>query len=323
MKCPNCAVDNPDNNRFCGQCGAILDETTRRFREEVRELIKQELRDEESLAVRVADKAEERIWRWSKILGIGVGLAALGLAGFGFTSFESSKKQIENAAAIASQEIKKDADDTKQSMEQRGTATIHQIQKSGTETIAQMQKEGEATLIAANSVSLRVKASNTKMAEIEQQQSAQLNTLATIRNQSPDTPIGSISTDLFKSSNSSCTGTNQPWYCPNGTYTPALSRIVYPYKFGDVGSGVMELQDRLLKLGCYSGPSTGIFDDSTAKGVEAFVAANGMRLLPLATASGNAPSFFIDDASHGTVDRSLWVSIFSEDAKKCTTTSQS
>lgn len=307
----------------------------------MRDLIKQEVRDEESLAVRVADKAEERLWKWSKILGIGGALAVIGLGAFGITSFESAKKQIENASIAASQDLKSVSDTTKRTMEQRSSETLAQIGKSGGETIARMQKEGEETRTAANSVSIRVKASDTKMAEIEQQQASQLNTLASIRTQSPDTPIGSISTDLFKSTGFGtgglatlgigggyggtttdlCSGLNPPPYCPGATNVSMATLLALPYKEGGRdGEGVKEIQDRLGTLGCYSGQSTGTFDSLTAQGVDAFVATNGRPSKDMyrsALSGINAPSVFVNDDSAGTVDHDLWESIFSPAAKHC------
>jgi hypothetical protein len=337
MKCPSCAFDNPENNHFCGQCGATLDEATRRLREQVRDLIRQEVRYEESLAVLVADKAEKRLWRWSKILGIGGTLAVIGLGAFGITSFESAKKQIENAAIAASQDLKSVSEATKQSMEKKSSDTVTQIQKSGGETIAQMQSEGAETREAANSVSLRVKASNTKMVEIEQQQAAQLNTLASIRTQSPDTPIGSITTDLFKSMGetttafggnitSACLGTNPPFYCPKTSTDNAGMTLTFPYKVGFSGDGVKAIQDRLATLGCSAVESTGNFDTPTAQAVDSFVLANGRPSRNeyefSLSSSLYAPSSIVSDDSAGTVDHDLWEALFSSTAKHCPATSQ-
>jgi hypothetical protein len=340
MKCPSCAQDNPENNHFCGQCGATLDEATRRLREQVRDLIRQEVRDEESLAVRVADKAEERLWKWGKILGICGALAAIALAAFGVTSFESAKKQIGEAGLAASQDLKSASEATKRTMEQKTTETIAQISKVGDDTIGQMQQEGDKTLKAANSVSLRVKASDTKMAEIERQQATQLNTLASIRTQSPDTPIGSISTDLFKSAvfgqggfgaSTSGSGVVDPCLIVTPPPPSCSSQIWLsgmPYKEGRQGGGVKEIQDRLAVLGCYSGTSTGTFDSLTAQAVDAFVGVNGRPSKDfykfIIISSSNAPSALTNDDSAGAVDRDLWGLMFSGIAMHChpTITSQ-
>jgi hypothetical protein len=329
MKCPNCGSDNLESNLFCGHCGATIDEATKRLHEQVRDLIRQEVRDEAALAVRVADSAEERLWRWFKVLGYALTFAAVGLAAFGVTSFETAKKQIENAASSASRDLNSTSEVTKKTMEQRSSETISQIGRAGQDTIAQMQREGEETRKATNSVSLRLKASGTKMADIERQQDVQIGTLAKIRAESPDTPIGDISNDLFKhlgngeGGNDPCNTLIPPSYCSKmlGS-SPFQSLAYFPYKEGIMGDGVSEIQSRLIALGCYSGPSTGYFDSATTQAVIAFVATNGRpqkNSFELASLSPNAPTALLVDDSSGTVDHDMWGWMFLTTAKNCST----
>ncbi|HWZ50193.1 MAG TPA: peptidoglycan-binding protein [Granulicella sp.] len=311
-----CAQSNPDNNRFCGQCGAALDAASQKLREQIRDVIRQEFKNEDLVAVTVADKAEERLWRWSKMVGIAGLFASIGLAAFGFTSFDGARNQIKNAALLAAQDLRSVSDSTKKTLAQNTLTTLSQVEKTRLTAIADMQYEEQRTRTAADSVTLRTKATNEKLAAAEQQVAvlqSRLQAINEVRSKLPDTPIGAITNDLFKP-----TGFGQGGY-GEGPYGGIA--VISPYKEGTVGNGVRALQERLAALGCYSGQPSGIFDPATTAGVSAYVAANGSpsvdAYLGLSATSADAPSPVIVDGSTGTVDYGMWRAIFAPLAKHC------
>src|SRR4051812_33860505 len=103
MECLQCKATNPDDNRYCGKCGAelstTLDETVWR----------RGVRDRQAIEIEITEAVFERLVKWSKWL---VGLAALifaGILGWGFhdvrSAVRSGKNQIEAAVSDGRNDI--------------------------------------------------------------------------------------------------------------------------------------------------------------------------------------------------------------------------
>jgi Putative peptidoglycan binding domain len=307
MNCPICAESNPENNRYCGHCGATLDVTDQRLRQQVLAVIQQEFKDEDLMAVGVADKAEERLWRWGKLVALSLTVFVAGLGFFGFSTYKEAKSHISDAAALAITSLNQVSEDNKQMISQKGAAVI-----------LQMQQEASDAGTQAAFVVTRAKANNGELEIAEEEikdERRRIAILKHIRDASPETPIGSIRNDLFVLTGRVGNG-------PDGT-TVLSGRIVgAPYMEGGSGPGVTAIQERLAALGCLVHPSTGEFDSATRKGVVAFVSVNGRPVTKGYLGTNLATSYLVPsaeyvDATPGSVDHDLWEELFSDSAKKC------
>jgi hypothetical protein len=106
MDCIQCKIANPDDNRYCGKCGAelghTLDETVRR----------KGFRDRQATEMEITEAIVERLMKWSKWLGsavaVIVGLFAI-LLGFSYHDVRSgvhaSQAEMEKAVNEGKAEI--------------------------------------------------------------------------------------------------------------------------------------------------------------------------------------------------------------------------
>ncbi len=89
MQCIKCNAQNPDEQKFCGDCGAQLTSTSplseADLRAHIRTVIREELADQRLVEVEVTEKVLGKISDWAKLLGYFAGIplaAALLLLGF-------------------------------------------------------------------------------------------------------------------------------------------------------------------------------------------------------------------------------------------------
>lgn len=340
MQCPVCAEPNPVGNRYCGACGTALDEAAFKLHQQILAVVRNEFEDEELVAVRVADAAEDRLWRWGKVLGLAFTLAVAGLGFFGFTSYREAKARIGDTAQAAVGGLNQVADQNKQAIINKGAETISQMQQAEASSISQVQNQAKAAGSQVAAVVLRARTNNGQLAQAEQTIRAmqgRIDALASIREASPDTPIGNLNGGLFSAGGYGVGGYGSNPYggistsrdvaqpvAGLGAIDPTLAGIRLPhppYKEGASGSGVTTIQNRLSELGCFSGPSTGAFDAATSAAVIAFVNANGRpspeSMAGLLTTSRDAPAVLEEDSTPGTVDYRLWAEMFDSSAKKC------
>jgi hypothetical protein len=343
MDCSVCAETNPEGNKFCGSCGAALDASGMKLRQQIATVIEREFKDQELVAVQVADKAEERLWRWGKLLTLAFGLFVAGAGFFGVTTYNEAKLRIVDAAQVAVDGLNHAADQNRQTIAVKGAEAISQMQKAEANSVTQIQNQTRSAGNQVAAVVSRTKASNGQLQKTEDSVAAlqarvaplqsRIDILTSIRDQSPDTPIGDINGGLFTPVIQGVVGLGS---VPDGTAlssasltkllssfqgTQATSTILPPYKEGASGSGVTAIQNRLFSLGCYSGLATGTFDAATAAAVVAFVETNGRpsptSLIGFIDTSPDAPAVLEEDSTPGTVDYRLWGELFALSAKKC------
>ena len=132
VKCTQCKAENPDDKRFCSDCGGPLDpasaavkglvETT--LREKVGEFLKERYKDQKLVEIETTQAIAVRLSDWAKLLGffIGIPLALLFflLGFFGVTKYSefstlvtSSQKSIETHLAETqkgAEKLRKDAE---------------------------------------------------------------------------------------------------------------------------------------------------------------------------------------------------------------------
>jgi hypothetical protein len=322
MTCPFCNAPNPDTDYFCGNCAAPLDAASEKLRKQIASVVNQEFKDQDmvaaSLGLQVANRAEERIWQWTKVLGYAatiLGLAVTvflaGLAIYGITSAKDARTRIDEASRSAilklnqasqqsTLEVKKTAKQSEQIITQVGLDTISTMQKQ-VEFVSNEARAGRLELdkdkkeIASLTAGLKDATADLEVAR------GRLKAINEARKQHPNTPIGQFDKRLFID-------------------TPLSGPKIYPYGLGDTRPGVKTIQTRLAELGCYKGQPSGTFDQQTADAVIAFVKVNAsLRPSPSdhPPSNGEMPSPTIPHAVPGQVDYHRWTQLFAQGAAKC------
>jgi hypothetical protein len=100
MACSFCQADNPEDNKYCGQCGAPLDPIVGRLQNhlesrlklEVERTLEARLKDQKVVELETSLAIAERLSNWAKLFGafIGIPVAALALT-LGFLGFRTYK----------------------------------------------------------------------------------------------------------------------------------------------------------------------------------------------------------------------------------------
>src|SRR3954465_14641747 len=97
MNCPSCNALNPDDKKFCGECGAPLNPDPTSFkelvkstaREEVRGSLKDYIKENRIAEFDITEKVTNRLLGWVKTLGLLIGIL-LTVAGYlGFANLNS------------------------------------------------------------------------------------------------------------------------------------------------------------------------------------------------------------------------------------------
>jgi hypothetical protein len=295
----------------------VLDAATEKLRQQVIEVVRQNVKDADAIAADIGTRVEDQLWRWGKVLTLAAALLAIALAVFGFTSVESAKARIDQAATAGAGALNKAAQEKKEELDRQG------IDLSGALKTEAQQAEGIILSYAP-----RERAVNVDLQRLERavkEQNARVVRLQQIRDVSPDTPIGSINSQLFQTQ-----GISGNAYEPSISGTTGLGLTVPNYSLGSAGEGVKSIQSRLLALGCYSGPISGEFDSSTEEGVKAFKEAYSRSFSGVVNISSIAsapisgmpdpkltPTFGQLEANPGDVGPLTWSNLFSPFSARC------
>jgi hypothetical protein len=121
------------------------------------------------VAVTIADSAEERLWKWGKLLGLAGAFAVAGFATFGFTSYREAKQTIQDASTAAVTGVNDVAAKSTKAIEKKGADTINDMQNVETRTLSQISNQASNVSTAVNSVASRAKVSDQRLAEAEQE----------------------------------------------------------------------------------------------------------------------------------------------------------
>ncbi len=109
IECANCKAQNPNRNRFCGDCGAPLgpasiamkDMRGTALREQVSEIIRTQYKDQKVVEIETAQAIATRLTDWAKLLGFFVGIPIaillLILGGLGIKTYSDFSSQVEKA----------------------------------------------------------------------------------------------------------------------------------------------------------------------------------------------------------------------------------
>src|SRR6266851_7147159 len=94
MNCNECKATNPENSRYCNQCGAVLGRS-------LEETVQKKLRDRRAIEMDITESIAKRLMTWAgwvrNTIGVVVALFAL-LVGLGYLDFwkavKSAKEEI-------------------------------------------------------------------------------------------------------------------------------------------------------------------------------------------------------------------------------------
>jgi hypothetical protein len=279
MKCPLCAADNPEGNRYCGACGAVFDAATAKLRSQIIEIVDERFKDKDlvatSLADQISEKVESKLKLFAKIVSIAIAILIVSVGIWGFGTFESAKVRITAASKTATDDINATSTAYKNQLDQMGKMLLERLQGEARPTEKALQEE-------------------------LQKDQQQLATLKQARQKAPQTPIGALPSQLFTS-----TLTSSPT-------VPAYSHL-------SVGDGVSAIQRRLAELHCYAGPISGIYDDATVIAVKNWrsqspstpIIGSSSETPPISEAPAGIS---LDNDSIGILE---WTTLFSVFAVKC------
>jgi hypothetical protein len=116
LGCSACGSQNPPDHRFCGACGATLDQTLASgIRREVERQIGVRLKDAQIVEFEVSEKILTRLVNWAKLFGVLVG-APLVLGGailgyLGYDKYRIFKDTVLRAEQAALEPLKKTRDE--------------------------------------------------------------------------------------------------------------------------------------------------------------------------------------------------------------------
>jgi hypothetical protein len=283
MDCLHCHVPNPDEKKFCGDCGAVLNTPEEvRIRQLAESILEEQFRrrDQKLLELESADAIFDKLKKRAAptIFAITVALAIVGFVGYDqFKSLLGAMKVTE-AGALAS--LRGQTELETQHIRQEAAGERASLQSSASKETTEFHKE-VSTMRADSEKSSRelqaeVKQARTKLAEA-QNEIVQLMTQGTVLKNKYD----NVGTQLASLQNlSSQPGTNAVGLNESVSATDQITVLTQSpssriYSVGSSGPEVERIQSRLKELGCYDGVVDGQYGVSTKEAVERFNHARG------------------------------------------------
>lgn len=277
IKCASCNQDNPENNHFCGQCGAQLDPQGERLRAQIAALLESKYKDQNLVGIAVADKIEERLWARGKVVGLAVTIFIAALALFGYQSVESAKKQISQSVENAKDSLDGAVSSAKTSVIEEASKSKTEIQVQSDSIVHELQGEVRPTDRAVQNINTRAKEANVGLVQVEQvikDYNQRISEVNVIRDTAPTTPIGNIPSGLLQPIKTLPSQIITTVDIPGLLTGSSLRATVLPYTKGDSRPAVSLIQTRLAQLKCYDGQISGSFDEATADAVTRFLQLN-------------------------------------------------
>src|SRR2546423_1299158 len=113
IACPSCTAQNPDDKKYCGDCGAPLHSQSPSFRDQIQVVIKDQLKDQKVLEIETAQAIVARLLDWGKLFSIAVviPLTILGaaLGWFGVKTYSGFYTDVDKAKTDVIAEMHRDA----------------------------------------------------------------------------------------------------------------------------------------------------------------------------------------------------------------------
>lgn len=144
MECKSCKSDNPESNKFCGQCGHFL-ASDPILHAAIQDEIQSRFRDRNVVEVEVAEKVFDRLTKWGKVV---LGVLAAALAILGISSYD---RLLKNAQDAASAEMSAKIDQASQEFGKKASERVGQLSQ---EFERNVRKESEGQIHKAASDAL-------------------------------------------------------------------------------------------------------------------------------------------------------------------------
>jgi uncharacterized protein YoxC len=132
VACSRCKSPNPDQQKHCGECGALLEPKIAAFRDEIEEAVKSQLKEQKVIEIETAQAIVARLSEWAKLFGLVVGvplaILAVVLAVLGIKTYSDFYKDVEKAK-----------NDTIGHMEENARAKVQEITQEGEQLSARIK----------------------------------------------------------------------------------------------------------------------------------------------------------------------------------------
>jgi hypothetical protein len=263
MVCPKCKAPNPDEKRFCADCGCGLDPVDEEFRSRVKGLLREHLKDQKLVEIETADAVMARLKTMARpfLYVLALFLTVLGI--LGFRSLRDVFEALKSEQATAVQKLREQASNESRALTSEADAIRAQFRKIGDqqELVAQLrQTESQLRSIQMASQGLK-------------QRYEKLGTELAMSQGGGVSAGNGARTALKAPSEAGIRAGGGGGGSGSGTDSaPSVLAI------GSSGPEVTRVQRRLHELGCYSGAISGEFDQATRNAVSRFNEARGDAL---------------------------------------------
>jgi hypothetical protein len=249
MDCPKCKTPNPDEKRYCGDCGAVLDVVDEDFRQRVHGMIREHLKDQRLVEIETADAVMARLKTMAKpfLYTFAMFITLLGI--LGFRSMRDFFVALKSEQTAAVEKLRAQASSESKSLAQEAEAIRAQYRKLGDQQdlVAQLQQtesQLKSIQMASQGLKKRYEQLGTELAAAQSER-----------------PAGRT------------TAPSEAGVRGGGNREVASAAGIYAV--GSSGPEVGRIQRRLRELGCYRGELTGEYDQATRAAVSKFNQARG------------------------------------------------
>jgi hypothetical protein len=272
MTCAACGAENPNDNVYCGKCGAGLDAAVCVDRR-VEQILSARFRDRSLIEYEISDRLVQRFTGlWNVVVcvfapSMCVLAVALAIAGWlGFKTFSDALQTIKNVGTSAASEVQgkaKDAENAIDQATQKAQAKIDAdaespaLKQSIRNAEAQARQANER-ILAVSKVATEASARVTAVIKSADENQVKLTALSAARESNPGITLGQLSSSSVSPS------------IPGESLSLrdlATVSVVRRWLIGSSGDEVRIIQTRLKERGCYSGGISGNFDQPTSEGV--------------------------------------------------------
>ena len=142
MECFRCKEHNPEDKKYCGECGfpldpntsALLDVLNSNLRKEIQNAIADRIKEQKLVEIETAHAIVAKLSNWAKLFGFfaGIPLAILLiiLAILGIKTYTDFSKKVENATIVVSQKLS-EADNRAEEMKKTAEKLEEKYKKLG------------------------------------------------------------------------------------------------------------------------------------------------------------------------------------------------
>jgi len=271
VNCPRCGAENPESNKFCGQCALAITPEDLKIRATALSVVEEQLnkRDQKLLEIETANAIVRRVYLGFTPLALTIAFAAW----FGFAQYRTALDAISSTKSAAIQSLQTQTASewrgiNEQASQERATlkaATQIEARElrtnagQGREQLRQAQVVMEQMLQQGNALKTKYENAFASDALISPAHlgSGQLVTL---------TPTPTVTITGVTAQPSRVYSTGIAGFQSSTDFIEPLTT----FSLGSSGPEVAKIQTRLKDLGCYAGDITGQYDQFTREAVVRF-----------------------------------------------------